>query len=146
MELKDILAISGQSGLFKFISQGRHGIIVEHLETKQRTNASAAAKVSALEDIAIFTNDEDMPLADVFKAIYEKVNGGEAISHKASGNELKKFFGEAIPSYDEDRVYVSDIKKVINWYNILHKLEMLDFTEKEETEESENNEEQKSEE
>jgi len=130
--LKDILSISGHGGLFQFISQGRHGIIVESLETKKRMNASATAKISALEDIAIFTDTEDIALKDVFKAIYEKEDGGEAISHKSSADELKNYFSGILPGYDRDRVYVSDIKKVVQWYNLLHKLEMLNFEEEEE--------------
>ncbi|MFC2151608.1 DUF5606 domain-containing protein [Bacteroidota bacterium] len=130
--LKDILSISGYGGLYKFISQGRSGIIVEALEDKKRMNASASAKISALEDIAIFTDTEDLPLKDVFKAISEKENGGVSIYHKSSANELKDYFAQVLPDYDRDRVYVSDIKKVINWYNILHKLKMLNFEEEEE--------------
>lgn len=130
--LKDILSISGYGGLFKFISQGRNGIIVESLEDKKRMNASATAKISALEDIAIFTETEDIPLKDVFKAISEKENGGEAIKHKSSADELKNYFEEVLPDYDRDRVYVSDIKKVVQWYNILHKFDMLNFDEEEE--------------
>ncbi|MDK2979308.1 MAG: hypothetical protein PWP52_2022 [Bacteroidales bacterium] len=133
--LKDILSISGHGGLFQFISQGRHGIIVESLETKKRMNASATAKISALEDIAIFTDTEDVALKDVFKAIYEKEDGGETISHKSSADELKSYFEEILPDYDRDRVYVSDIKKVFQWYNQLHKLEMLNFDEEEEAKE-----------
>jgi len=130
--LKDILSISGHGGLFKFISQGRNGIIVESLEDKNRMNASATAKISALEDIAIFTDTEDVPLKNIFKAISEKENGGEAISHKSSANDLKEYFAEVLPDYDRERVYVSDIKKVLNWYNILHKHDMLNFDEEEE--------------
>jgi hypothetical protein len=136
--LKDILSISGYGGLFKFISQGRTGIIVESLEDKKRMNASSTVKISALEDIAIFTDTEDLPLKDVFKAISEKENGGEAIHHKSSADELKNYFTEVLPDYDRDRVYVSDIKKVLNWYNLLRKFEMLNFDEEEEeTKESE---------
>ncbi|MDA3954155.1 MAG: DUF5606 domain-containing protein [Bacteroidales bacterium] len=135
--LKDILSISGFGGLYKFISQGRIGIIVESLEDKKRMNASATAKISALEDIAIFTETEDIPLKDVFKAIFEKENVGESISHKSSANELKSYFIEILPDYDRERVYVSDIKKVINWYNILHKLELLNFEEAEATDDTE---------
>ncbi len=130
--LKDILAISGKSGLYKFVSQGRQGIIVESLENKTRTHTSATAKISALEDIAIFTDDEDVPLKDVFKAIHEKENGGKAISHKSSANELKSYLEEVLPEYDKDRVYVSDIKKLIQWYNILHDYDMLNFDEEDE--------------
>ncbi len=137
MELKDILAISGQGGLFKFISQGRNGIIVEHLETKKRINASASAKISALEDIAIYTYDEDMPLSDIFRSIHTKENGGAAVSHKASANELKTYFKEIVPEYDDERVYISDIKKVFNWYNTLENLNMLVLkTEEEKKEET----------
>jgi len=143
--LKDILSISGYGGLFKFISQGRTGIIVESLEDQRRMNASASAKISALEDIAIFTDTEDLPLKDVFKAIFEKEDGGEAISHKSSANELKDYFAEVLPDYDRDRVYVSDIKKVINWYNLLHKFEMLNFDEEEEEKEETKAEEMKEE-
>ncbi len=138
--LKDILSISGHGGLFKFISQGRHGIIVESLETGKRMNASATAKISALEDIAIFTDTEDKPLKDVLKAIYEKENGGETISHKSSADELKNYFEDILPDYDRDRVYVSDIKKVIQWYNLLHKFEMLNFEDEEEEKGGEENE------
>lgn len=143
--LKDILSISGYGGLYKYISQGRNGIIVESLEDKSRMNASASAKISALEDIAIFTDTEDLPLKDVFKKISEKENGGLAIAHKSSANELKSYFAEVLPDYDRDRVYVSDIKKVINWYNILHKFEMLNFEEEEEVKEEEVKEEAKEE-
>ena len=134
--LKDILSISGFGGLYKFISQGRIGIIVESLEDNKRMNASATAKISALEDIAIFTETEDIPLNDVFKAIFEKENKGVAINHKSSANDLKSYFIEVLPDYDKDRVYVSDIKKVINWYNILHKLELLNFEEEKQIEDT----------
>jgi len=143
--LKDILSISGYGGLFKFISQGRTGIIVESLEDKKRMNASSTVKISALEDIAIFTDTEDLPLKDVFKAISEKENGGEAIHHKSSADELKNYFIEVLPDYDRDRVYVSDIKKVLNWYNLLRKFEMLNFDEEEGVEDKENKEADKAE-
>jgi len=138
MELKDILAISGQGGLFKFIAQAKNGIVIESLVDGKRSQAGATAKISALDDIAIYTDDEDKPLSEVFDNIFEKENGGKAISHKSSNNELKGYFGEVLPEYDEDRVYVSDIKKVFNWYNQLHDLNMLV---KEEPKEEETNEE-----
>ena len=130
MDLKDILAISGKPGLYKFISQGRNNVmIVENLEDKKRTTAFATSKISSLEEIAVFTDAEDMPLKDVFKVIYEKGNGAASIDHKSSGKVLEKYFDEIIPTYDKKRVYASDIKKVILWYNILQKLELLDFSE-----------------
>jgi len=129
--LKDILSISGYGGLFKFISQGRTGIIVESLDDQKRMNVSATAKISALEDIAIFTETEDKPLNDVFKAIYEKESGGQSINHKSASDELKSYFEQVLPDYDRERVYVSDMKKVINWYNLLQSKNLLDFTEEE---------------
>ena len=127
--LKDILSISGHGGLFKYVSQARNGIIVESLEDQKRMQAHASAKVSALDDISIFTETEDIALKNVLKAIFDKENGGEAISHKSSNDELKKYFEQVLPSYDKERVYVSDIKKVINWYNILLKHNLLNFEE-----------------
>jgi hypothetical protein len=130
MDLKDIFAISGKPGLYKFISQGRNSVmIVENLEDKKRTTAFTTAKISSLEDIAVFTDTEDMALKDVLKAIYEKENGAASIDHKSSGKVLEKYFDEIIPTYDRKRVYASDIKKVVLWYNILQKLELLDFSE-----------------
>jgi len=125
MILKDILAISGEPGLFRFIAQGKNSIIVEHLETKKRSSAYGSAKVSSLEDIAIFTEKEDIPLGKVFDIIYEKANGGVAIESKNDGSTLKTWFEEILPDYSRDKVYVSDMKKVALWYNILHKLNLL---------------------
>jgi hypothetical protein len=126
MILKDILAISGEPGLFKFIAQGKNAIIVEHLETKKRSSAYGSAKVSSLEDIAIFTEKEDLPLGKVFDMIYDKVNGGPAIDPKTDPIKLKAWFEEILPDYSRDKVYLSDIKKVAQWYNILHNLNMLE--------------------
>lgn len=125
MNLKDILAISGEGTLFKFIAQGKNAVIVENLETGRRISAGATAKVSALDEIAIFTTGEDMPLGKVMDLIWEKENGGETISHRLPDTELKQYFGTVMPDYDRDRVYTSDIKKVLHWYNILHKLSLL---------------------
>lgn len=97
MKLKDILSISGYGGLFKFVSQGRNGIIVEGIEDKKRMHAHASAKISALEDIAIYTDDEEVALGEVFNRIYEKENGKSTISHKSSNEELKKYFAEILP-------------------------------------------------
>ena len=125
MNLKDILSISGEPGLYKFVAQGRNAIIVEHLETKKRKTAQGSAKVSSLEDISIFTDKEDLPLGKVFDLIFEKEKGGAAIDSKSDPAKLKIYFGDVLPQYDKDRVYMSDMKKVIVWYNILHKLGQL---------------------
>ena len=125
MILKDILAISGEPGLFKFIAQGKNAIIVEHLETKKRSSAFGSSKVSSLEDIAVFTNKEDLPLGKVFDLIHEKENGGRTIDSKTDTGKLKVWFEGILPEYSKDKVYTSDIKKVAQWYNILHKLNLL---------------------
>jgi hypothetical protein len=125
MILKDILAISGEPGLFKFIAQGKNAIIVEHLESKKRSSAYGSAKVSSLEDIAIFTEKEDLPLGKVFDLIHEKENGGPALDSKTDVTKLKAWFEGILPEYSKDKVYTSDIKKVAQWYNILHNLNLL---------------------
>lgn len=101
--LKGILAVSGQSGLFKMISQAKNSIIVESLVDGKRMPAYATSRISALEDISIFTEEADVKLVDVFKSIFEKENGGPSISHKVSANELKSYFAEVLPDYDRDR-------------------------------------------
>jgi len=125
MVLKEILSISGESGLFKFIAQGKNAIIVEHLETKKRSSAFASAKVSSLDEISVFTEKEDMPLGKVFDLIHEKENGGPAIDFKSDPEKLKTWFAEVLPQYDRGKVYSSDIRKMIHWYNILHSLNLL---------------------
>ncbi len=129
MSLKDILAISGYSGLYRFISQGRNGVIVEGLIDKKRMNATGSARVSALEDIAIYTDDKEVPLKEIFRKIYQKENGGQTIDPKLATDKLKKYFEEILPEYDREKVYSSDIKKVFTWYNILLDLKMIDLEE-----------------
>lgn len=139
MNLKDFLAISGYPGLFKYVSQAKNGIIVESLIDKKRMPAYASAKVSALEDIAIFTEDAEVPLGDIFSKIYEKENGGKALDAKSSPDKIIAYFKSVLPDFDQKRVYVSDIKKVISWYNILQELNLLNLPEekKEEVKEEE---------
>jgi hypothetical protein len=136
MVLKDILAISGEPGLFKFIAQGKNAIIVEHLETGKRSSAFSSAKVSSLEDISVFTENEDISLGKVFDKIFEKESGGPAIDSKSEAEKLKKYFEEIVPDYSKERVYLSDIKKIILWYNLLHKKELLIKEEPEKTADS----------
>jgi len=136
MVLKDILSISGESGLFRFIAQGKNAIIVEHLETKKRSSAFASAKVSSLDEISVFTEKEDISLSRVFDLIFEKQNGGPAVDFKSNPENLKKWFSEVLPEYDREKVYVSDIKKIAHWYNILHELKLLVKEEPETTEQT----------
>ncbi|MBO5686518.1 MAG: DUF5606 domain-containing protein [Alistipes sp.] len=119
MELKEILAISGQPGLFKYVAQSQRGVIVESLLDGKRMNASATSKVSALTEISMYTEGDDIPLADVFTRIYAHTEGKEAISHKAAPEALKAAFAEVLPEYDRERVHVSDIKKCFAWFNTL---------------------------
>lgn len=119
MELKEILAISGQPGLFKYVAQSTRGVIVESLLDGRRINASASSKVSALTEISMYTEGDDIPLAEVFTRIYAHTGGKEAISHKETPEKLKAAFAEVLPEYDRDRVHVSDIKKCFAWYNTL---------------------------
>lgn len=125
MNLKDILAISGKGGLFKFISQGRSGVIVESFDDKKRSVVHGSSKVSALEDIAIFTETEEIPLGEIFNKISEKENGKKTIDHKSSSDDLKALMKSILPEYDKERVYVSDMKKLIMWYNMLQRLDLL---------------------
>lgn len=139
--LKGILSISGQSGLFKMVAESKNNIIVESLDTLKRIPVHSTSKVSALEDIAIYTETTEIPLKEVFKAISDNENGGQAISSKSSVNVLKSYFEKIVPEYDKGRVYISDIKKVLLWYNILQEKELLDFSEPiEENKETENEE------
>lgn len=119
MEFSKIIAVSGKPGLYSAISQTKTGFIVESLIDKKRFPIASTNNVSLLENIAIYTYEEEIPLLVVFKSIYEKQEGKEAISHKESGKKLAAFFAEVLPDYDEERVYTSNIKKVIQWYNIL---------------------------
>jgi hypothetical protein len=129
MDLKDILSISGYGGLFKFVSQGRNGVIVEGLEDKKRMNAFTSYKVSSLKDIAVFTDAGEVPLQKVFKLISDSENGGQALSSKPSDDELKEYFAKILPDYKKDKVYVSDIRKMVHWYNILQKNGITNFEE-----------------
>jgi len=131
MNLSSIISISGQAGLFKIVSQTKNGIIVEPLGGGRRFPVHGAQRVSSLEDISIYTHEEDILLADVFQKIYHGLEGKEAISHKSSAKELKDFLTTHLPDYDKDRVYNSDIKKLVQWYNILHKEGLLDKSESE---------------
>ncbi|MEK7718356.1 MAG: DUF5606 domain-containing protein [Bacteroidota bacterium] len=127
--LKGILAISGQPGLFKVLSEGKNGVIVESLLTGKKQTAFASAKMSTLEDIAIYTTSEDFPLKQVFRKIYDLENGGAAAQTNVKPEELKKYFEKILPDFDKERVYVSDIKKVLTWYNLLLEKGLLNFEE-----------------
>lgn len=128
MKFKDILAISGQPGLYKFIAQSKNGIIVESLTDGRKSNATGSAKVSSLAEISVYTDSEELSLSNIFTTMFEKTGGKETIPSKSAPDALKAHFAEVIPDYDRDRVHVSDMKKIISWYNILVAAGMTDFT------------------
>ncbi len=119
MNLQGLIAISGKAGLYKVAAQGRNNIIVESLDNGKKFPAFASDKISALEDISIYTYEEDVPLSDVYSKLAEKVDFGKAISHKEKPAVLREELSSFLPNYDEDRVYDSDVKKLFQWYNIL---------------------------
>lgn len=129
MNLTGIIAISGKPGLYKVIAQGKNNIIVESLIDNKRFPAYATDKISALEDISIYTYEDDRPLGEVFSAILTKQNGEAAPSHKESLKTLKSFMEEILPDYDQERVYDSDIKKLFQWYNLLHSAKVFEALE-----------------
>lgn len=134
MEFSKIIAVSGKPGLFQVVSQSKNAVIAESLIEKKRIAITTTQNVSLLENISIYTYDEDMPLLEVFVAMYEKTAGKEALSHKENSKNLTAFFLEVVPNYDDERVYVSNIKKVIQWFNLLIKIGM-DFSKIEKTSE-----------
>jgi len=140
MDLSKILAISGKPGLYKHIAQSKTGIVVESISDGKRGSAFASDQISSLSDISIFTTDEDIKLEDVFKKIYEKEEGKKAISPKSSSSDIKTYFEQVLPEYDKDRVYVSDIKKVLKWYNLLSENNILEFKEEKESKDGKNEE------
>ena len=130
MKLKEILTVPGMSGLFKMIATTKTGFIVESLTDGKRMPVSTTQRVSALGDIFIYRNDEEMPLAEVFKKIKETDGDKLAVNPKGSDDELKKYFKKIVPDFDEGRVHTSHIKKMLSWYEILK--DKIDFDKKEE--------------
>ncbi len=131
MSLEKVLSISGKPGLYRLKTQTRTGFLAESLLDGKTISVSGNHNVSLLSEIAIYTLTEEVPLREVLKKISEKENGAEAIGHKSSKEELEEYFFGVLPDYDEDRVYASDIKKVLQWYNILQKNGITDFSEAE---------------
>ncbi|MBP9019039.1 MAG: DUF5606 domain-containing protein [Rikenellaceae bacterium] len=125
--LKKILSISGQPGLYNYLSNANAGVIVESLLTKKKTICGSSFRLTALSDISIYTSDDELPLHVVFTKMHEKLGDQSAPSGKSSPEELRTFFEEVIPNYDKARFYTSHMKKVVDWYNILKDNASLDF-------------------
>jgi len=137
MDLSGIISISGKPGLFKVVAQSKNNIIVESLIDNKRIPAYSTDRISALEDISIYTYEEDVPLKEVYISLAKKENLGVAPSHKESMNTLTAYLEEILPDYDQDRVYPSDIKKLFQWYNILHKAGLIKLEEEKKEEKKE---------
>ncbi|MDD2530175.1 MAG: DUF5606 domain-containing protein [Bacteroidales bacterium] len=133
MDLSKILSISGKPGLFTLISQAKNGALIESLVDGKRQTAFANAKISSLQDISIFTIDEDVPLTKVFQNIFRKEDGKECIDPKSDSKKLIEYMNEVVPNFDSERVYVSDMKKLFTWYNLLNSKGLIDLEDKQET-------------
>ena len=137
MALDKILSIGGKPGLYKLLTQTRTGFVGESLLDGKRISVGMRNNVSVLSEIAIYTLEEEVPLREVFQKIKEKEGGKKtSISHKAEKIQLEEYFFEVLPNYDEDRVYASDIKKIVQWYNILLENGITDFAEEKNSEEN----------
>ena len=131
-DLSKILSISGQHGLFRYLAQARNGAIVESLVDKKRTVVDPKNRITTLADISIYSTEGEIKLQDVFLKMKDALGDSSAPSAKASAGELKELFKKAVPDYDEDRFYVSHMKKVVEWYNEIKENASLDFTNPEE--------------
>lgn len=130
MGLEKILSVAGKPGLYKLITQTRSGFVAESLLDGKKISVGLRSNVSVLSEIAIYTLDEELPLREVLLKIQVKEKGGKtSVSHKDAKIKLEEYFFEVLPNYDEDRVYASDIKKIIQWYNILTEKGLADFSE-----------------
>jgi len=136
MDLSKILSISGKAGLYKLVGEAKNNLVVESIPDGKRSPAFPHERISSLKEISIYTATEDVPLQDVLKSLYE-LKEGKAIESpkKMDSKAIKVLFEQILPDYDQDAVYVSDMKKVFNWYNILVNGNLLDFTEEETKEE-----------
>ena len=131
-DLSKILSVSGQHGLFQYLAQARNGAVVESLSDRKRTVVDSKNRITTLADISIYTTEGEAKLQEVFLKMKEVLGDKAAPSSKADPKELKALFGKALPDYDEERFYVSHMKKVVEWYNELKEKASLDFTESEE--------------
>lgn len=136
-DLSKILSISGQHGLFEYVAQARNGVIIESLSDRKRTMADAKSRITTLADISIYTTEGEVKLQEVFLKMLEVLGENDAPSPKASSDELKSLFKKALPDYDEDRFYVSHMKKVVDWYGDIKKYASFDFVNPEEASDEE---------
>ena len=136
-DLSKILSITGQSGLYRYIAHSRGGVIAENLTTGKRTCFSLSSRITTLADISIYTREGELRLSEVFKKIETALEGAQAPSSKADAEQVKGVFEKAVPDYDGERFYLSHMKKVVDWYNLLLKYASLDFVTEEDAESAE---------
>lgn len=136
MDLSQIISIAGKPGLFKIINQSRNGVIVTSLTDGKKMAIGQTQRVSALSDISVYTFEGDVLLGEIFKSMYEKTGGGPVVIALKEDDVVRDFFTEVLPDHDEERVYHSDIRKIIKWFNLLLDKGLLSF-EEEKSEESE---------
>ena len=139
MDLKEIATVSGKPGLFKVFKPTKTGLILETLdEKKAKVITNIHHRVSVLDEISIFTTDDDgsVPLEQVLKTIHQEYQDDTGVTPKSDPQELKSFLKSIVPNYDPDRVYVSDIKKLVSWYSILHQFQPEFFHHKKENKKS----------
>lgn len=136
-DLSKILSITGQSGLYRYIAHSRGGVIAENLTTGKRTCFSLSSRITTLADISIYTREGELRLSEVFKKIETALEGAQAPSSKADAAQVKAVFEKAVPDYDGERFYLSHMKKVVDWYNLLLKYASLDFVTEEDAESAE---------
>jgi hypothetical protein len=126
MDLSEYFSIPGKPGIFKMLSQSKTGAVMESLIDGKRLPVFASDKISSLAEIGMFTTGDDVPLKTIFQSVFRKENGQQAsISAKADNKTLQGWFSEVLPEWDKDRVYVSDIKKLVNWYNLLQSKNLI---------------------
>jgi hypothetical protein len=127
MELKEILAVAGYPGLYKFVAQSTRGVIVESLADGKRMNVPSNARVNSMTDISVFTETEDRPLADIFTAFFTHTGGQPTIGHKEDPAKIEAVFAQVVPDYDASRVHASDMRKIVQWFNALVAAGMTEF-------------------
>ena len=130
MKLEGIINVSGKPGLFKIISRSNNTVIIESLTDQKRTAIYSHNQANLLDEIGIYTYNDTVPISDIFTEIAKKTSCGPSINHKSSKDELINYFRDILPEYDEDRVYISDIKKVIQWYNIMQSVNLIKISKK----------------
>jgi hypothetical protein len=127
MNLEGIINVAGKPGLYKVVSQGNNTVIVESFTDRKKTPLYSHNQANMLEEIGIYTYDDTKPLSEIFDDIAKKEKGEQSLSHKSSTNQLTAYFREILTDYDEERVYISDIKKVIQWYNAMQAFGLIEI-------------------